>query len=138
MRAVTSPLAGGEAHIFQHPCSLPVGKGDMVKGDVVSVRVEVLCSCLHRLFQNRAHPFNLQLGVEGGGDILEYYPQRIIQPGSGEQEAQEIEERELLGQQQRPAGEHRGGKPQAQERLSGAHKHAGGQLGSDGTAFHSR
>ena len=108
----------------------------MVKGDVVAVGMEVLCSCLHRLLQDGTHPFNLQLGVEGGGDVLEHHPQRIIQPGCGEQEAQEIEERELPGQQQCPAGEHRGGKPQAQECLSRAHKHAGGQLGPDGTAFH--
>ena len=53
------PLAGGEAHILQHPCTLPVGKGDMVKGDVVAVGAEILRSRLNRLFQNGAHPFNL-------------------------------------------------------------------------------
>ena len=120
MRAVTSPLAGGEAHILQHPRALPVGKGDVVKGDVVAGRAEVLCPRLHRLLQNRAHPFDLQLGVKGGGDVLEHHPQGIVQPCGGEEEAQEIEEGELPGQQQRPASEHRGGKPQPQEGLSGA------------------
>ena len=108
----------------------------MVKGDVVSVGVEVLCSCLHRLFQNRAHPFNLQLGVESGGDVLEHHPQRVVQPCGGEQEAQEIEEGELPFQQQRPASEHRGGKPQPQEGLGGADEHAGSQLRADGAALH--
>ena len=130
------PLAGGETHILQHSSALPVGKGDMVKGDVVAGRAEVLLPRLHRLFQNGAHPFDLQLGVEGGGDVLEHHTQRIVQPGSGKQEAQEIEERELPGQQQRPAGEHRGSKPQPQKGLGGAHKHAGSQLGPDGAALH--
>ena len=109
----------------------------MVKGDVVAVGVEVLCSRLHRLLQDGAHPFNLQLGIEGGGDVLEHHPQRIVQPGGGEQKAQKIEEGQLPSQQQRPTGEHRSGKPQTQECLSGAHEHAGGQLGPDGTALHS-
>ena len=70
----------------------------MVKGDVVAVGAEILRSRLNRLLQNGAHPFNLQLGVEGSGDILEHHPQGIIQPGGSKEETQEIEEGELPGQ----------------------------------------
>lgn len=108
----------------------------MVKGDVVAGRAEVLCPRLHRLLQDGAHPLDLQLGVEGGGDVLEHHPQGIVQPGGCKEEAQEIEEGEFPGQQQRPTGEYRSGKPQPQEGLCGAHKHAGGQLRADGAALH--
>ena len=36
----------------------------MVKGDVVTGWAEVLCPRLHRLLQNGAHPFNLQLALK--------------------------------------------------------------------------
>ena len=108
----------------------------MVKGNVVILRREILGSFLHRLFQNGAHPLDLQLGIEGSGDILKHQPQGIIKPGGGKEESQKIEEGKFSGCQHRPAGQNGGCQPQTKKSLSGTYKHAGCQLGMDGALLH--
>ena len=100
----------------------------MVKGDVIVLRCKVNCPLLYRLFQNGAHPLDLQFGVEGGGDILEHKPQRVVQPGGGKEEPEEIEERKFSGRKKSSAGQDGGCQTQPEKRLSGAYEHAGCQL----------
>ena len=108
----------------------------MVKGDVIVLRCKVNCPLLYRLFQNGAHPLDLQFGVEGGGDILEHKPQRVVQPGGGKEEPEEIEERKFSGRQKSSAGQDGGCQTQPEKRLGGADEHAGCQLRVDGAFLH--
>ena len=64
----------------------------------VRIRWAMTSTVLHRLLQNGAHPLDLQLGIEGGGNVLEHQPQRVVQTGGGKEEAQIIEEGQLPGQ----------------------------------------
>ena len=104
----------------------------MVEYDVIILRCADLHTGLDGLLLNGPHPLDLQLGAEGGGDVLQHQADGIIQPGGGEQEAQEVQEGQLPPDQQARSHQDRGGQADPKERLGGAHEHAGGQLGVDG------
>ena len=64
----------------------------MVECNVEILRMELFASLLNRLFLDGAHPFDLKLRAEGGGDVLEHHSQRIVKSCRGEEEAQEKQE----------------------------------------------
>ena len=65
-------LPCGEGHILQNALMRPIGEFHMVEDNIIVLRLTDLCAGLHRLLLDGAHPFNLQLGTEGGGDVLEH------------------------------------------------------------------
>ena len=100
----------------------------MVKDDVKILRLAGLASRLNRLFQDSAHPVDLQFRVKGRGDILQHQSQGIIEPGRGKEKPYEEQKGKFSLYQQVHAHQHRGGKADAKESLGGADKDAGGQL----------
>ena len=108
----------------------------MVKDDVVALWGKVHGALLYRLLQNGAHPINLKLGAEGGGNVLKHQAQGVIQPGGGKEKPKKVGEGQHAVQQECRASEHCGGQPDAQKGLGGAHKHPCGQFRADGTPFH--
>src|SRR5699024_4813114 len=108
----------------------------MVKGDVTVLRNKLFRTCLYRLLQNGAHPFDLQFGVESSRNILKYQPQWIVKSCGSKEESKEIKERKFPRYQESTAGQDGGSQPKPEKGLCGANEHAGCQLGMDGTFFH--